>query len=102
MYLINRNRGESLWFSHGGVYALATVIALVMNRGITWGQTPAPQPARAVQLPLSARQSAGITVQQSAAPPPGSSVNTINLRFRYRVDIAAAFLGKTRLPVRSH
>ena len=33
---------------------------------------------RAVQLPLSGRQSAATTVRQSATPPTGSSVNTLN------------------------
>ncbi len=55
-----------------------------------WAQGPSPAPgSRAAQLPLSGRAQPGAVVTQSAAPPPGSSVDTLNSQ----VEVQGAYAG---------
>jgi outer membrane protein TolC len=62
-----------------GVVLAGALVLLVCTGSIAWGQIQSSlQGSRAVQLPLSGREGGGATVQQSATPSPGSSVNTIN------------------------
>jgi outer membrane protein TolC len=66
------------------VRALAIFIILSTSfafEGIASGQIQSPPQgagSRAVQLPLTGRQSGGTVVQQSSTPASGSSVNTVN------------------------
>lgn len=60
-----------------------------------WTQGPAlEQGSRAAQLPLSGREQAGASVTQSAAPPPGSSVDTLNTQ----IEIQGAYAGSVLDP----
>jgi len=54
----------------------------------------APPPARATQLPLSGGQQAGASVQQSATPTGGPSVNTLNTQ----VTVQGAYTGSVLDP----
>jgi outer membrane protein TolC len=46
-----------------------------------------------LQLPLSARQPSGVSVQQSATPPAGASVNTINIQVQSQGPYAGSVAG---------
>jgi outer membrane protein TolC len=76
------------------VQAFVATLVCATAASLVLGQTPAPQPARATQLPLSSRQAGGITVQQSATPPPGSSVNTINTQIQVPGGYSGSIPGK--------
>ncbi len=61
----------------------ALVAFAIIQGGTAWGQLTTSTPgARATQAPLSGRQQSGASVEQTATPPPGSSVNTINTRIQ--------------------
>jgi outer membrane protein TolC len=83
MYLLKKCRA--------GKFAGPTRIVLLalwlasLATGRAGAQTPAPPPGsttRAVQLPLSGAQPAGVVIQHTAVPPPGSSVNTVNTQIQ--------------------
>lgn len=65
-------------------FALAWALASGGVR-IAAAQMPSPSSAsqsRPLQLPLSARQPSGVSVQQTATPPQGASVNTVNVQIQ--------------------
>ena len=69
---------------------LAALVILLVSAGA--GRAQGPQPGsetRATQLPLSGRDQTGASVQQSATPSAGSSVNTLNTQ----VTIQGAYSG---------
>jgi outer membrane protein TolC len=73
-----------------------TVLVLLATITISgWGQSSQPSPAtHATQLPLSGRQQAGASVQQSATPSTASSVNTLNTQ----VTVQGAYSGSVLDP----
>jgi outer membrane protein TolC len=86
---------RQLWLPSRGAFSrLATGLVLAVVGGSISAQTLSPQPAKPVQLPLSARQPSGITVQQSATPPPGSSVDTINMQIQVSGEYSGSAPGK--------
>ena len=69
------------------------LIAIVA--GTALGQAPqSGSETRPVQLPLSGRQQTGSAVQQSATPPTGSSVNTLNTQ----ISVQGAYSGSALDP----
>ncbi len=61
-----------------------------------WGQMQSPPQSggtRAVQLPLSGRPQGGATMQQSATPSPGTSVNTVNTQIQVQGAYSGSILG---------
>lgn len=83
------------------VLVLAGIFAFATNTGgIAWGQAQSSSQgssSRAIQLPLSGRQAGGITVQQSATPPPGTSVNTVNVQIQVPGGYNGSVSGKDSL-----
>ncbi len=77
-----KDRRKCLLPIPGAVLVFAGIFALATNTsGIAWGQTQGSS-SRAIRLPLSGRQAGGVGVQQSSTPPPGSSVNTVNVQIQ--------------------
>ena len=68
---------------------------LAVTVSSAWAQGPQiGSETRATQLPLSGRQQTGSAVQQSATPPTGSSVNTLNTQ----ISIQGAYSGSALDP----
>ena len=64
--------------------------------GIAAGQMPsasASSGSRPLQLPLSARQVSGVSVQQTATPPQGASVNTVNVQIQAQGPYSGSVIG---------
>ena len=74
---------------------VATLLLITVATGGAWGQGSQPTPStRAMQLPLSANQHSEVLVQQSANPPAGASVNTVNTR----IQVQGAYAGSVADP----
>ena len=76
--------------------ARISVLLLTATTGVAaWGQGSQAAPStRAVQLPLSASQQMGASVQQTATPSSGGSVNTVNTQIR----VQGAYTGSVADP----
>jgi outer membrane protein TolC len=96
MYLNFRSRAKfgrlSAHFRRCLQGGIASCAFLAITVASAWGQAPqAGSETRATQLPLSGRQQTGNAVQQSATPPTGSSVNTLNTQ----ISVQGAYSGST-------
>ena len=71
--------------------ARISVLLLTATTAVAaWGQGSQAAPStRAVQLPLSASQQMGASVQQTATPSSGASVNTVNTQ----IHVQGAYTG---------
>jgi len=74
-------------------WAGLALIAMVAGSAFAQGPQPGSE-TRAVQLPLSGRPQAASAVQQSATPPTGSSVNTLNTQ----ISVQGAYSGSALDP----
>jgi outer membrane protein TolC len=85
-FLRKQCRADLLVHSGQAGRALLIVFSLSISAGaMAAGQIQSPPQgasSRAIQLPLSGRQTGGTVVQQSSTPPPGSSVNTVNTQIQ--------------------
>jgi hypothetical protein len=90
---VKLNRLRDLLCCRGAGSAALALVAMVVSPAFAQGPQSGSE-TRATQLPLSGRQQTGSAVQQSATPPAGSSVNTLNTQ----IGVQGAYTGSALDP----
>jgi outer membrane protein TolC len=95
MYFVEENnRGKS--FAGRSFWRVLAVRCAILAGAATTaaGQMSTSSPgSQALQLPLSGRQASGVSVEQSATPPPGASVNTVNVQVHAQGPYSGSVIG---------
>jgi outer membrane protein TolC len=98
MYFFRKNISGAFSVRRPAWLVIVLACALLsVGAGIAVGQMPAPSSgssgSRAMQLPLSVRQTSGVSVQQTATPPQGASVNTVNIQIQAQGPYSGSVIG---------
>jgi outer membrane protein TolC len=82
MYFLQENNSTEFFPGRSFWRVLTLACAIVAGAAATaMGQMPSSSSgSRALELPLSGREPSGVSVEQTATPPPGASVNTVNVQ----------------------